>query len=233
MSVGPSHRGFGAVGAVGPSSLRQPRLSTTLTRAEHGSAERGRVRERDRPRNTRPTDAPTFVRFNSVGEQETMDWLDAFGKVENSVETMARDIRLLSQTLTQMNTEYTTIKSTAHETVKDIALYNDYVQGRFDNIEKVTAERLLDADQRINNSASFSSELNVKLQQADIQINSILDLVHQSHFCLLEKWFFYVLLLEIFVVSSCSQEKVCLFCEKRFFQNSLQGKMFLCRTEFV
>ena len=184
MSIGASHRGVGAVGAISaglPSSLRQPKPSPTPTRAEHGSTERGRVRERGRPRNTRPTDAPTFVRFSSVGEQETMDWLDSLGKVENSVETMARDIRLLSQTLSQMNTEYTAMKSAVHETVKDIPLYKDYVQGRFDNIEKVTAERLLDGDQRINDSASFSSELNVKLQQADIQMNSIMDALASFH----------------------------------------------------
>ena len=78
-----SHRGLGFNSAT-LQSVHLPRL----TGDEHGSAERGRRhdRERDRPGrgpSPRGHSVPTFVRFNSVGEQETMDWLAALETVTN------------------------------------------------------------------------------------------------------------------------------------------------------
>ena len=113
-------------------------MSDTAT--QHGSTERGRhprprSRERDvsgspvRTRNMAISQPPPNIRIQTVGPQETVDWLQALENFGNRMETVERAIRLHAQTIGTMNEQHMAQRD-------DYAKYKRYVDITFENIHK-------------------------------------------------------------------------------------------------
>ena len=147
----------------------------------HGSAERGRAtarpRDRERDRN-RGNSTPTFIRFNAVGEQETMDWLQALETVNNRIDTMERNVQMLSTSLTQFNDETKGIKRVVADISGDIPLYKEYVEKQFSHIKDVTVTELTDIRAMANNSFTQHDD---QLTAVASQIAAILDTLAMHH----------------------------------------------------
>ena len=139
------------------------------------NAERERDRERDRPRRgTSPVPQPQFVRFNSVGQQETMDWLGALESVNNRLDTIERNLRSTNTSLTQ-TTEFLSKKVLTHiaERDADIVAYKDYVEKRFGTIETVTMRELSKID--IEKIASNFETLQQRCKMTEAMLESLTD----------------------------------------------------------
>ena len=85
--------------------------------AQHGSTERGRPRPRSRERDVSgspicvramaSSQPPPNIRIQTVGPQETVDWLHALENFTNRMETVERALRLHGQSLGTVNEQVT------------------------------------------------------------------------------------------------------------------------------
>ena len=108
---------------------------------QHGDAERGRSRrDRERDRGDRGSSLPTptsFVRFNSVGVQETQDWLQALESVNNRLDTIECNLRSQTQGGVQTRQDLQAISSRIDNDITDFEAYKKYVENRIGRDEEV------------------------------------------------------------------------------------------------
>ena len=162
-----SHRGFGSR-ARSPTPRPYP---PTLTSAEHCTAER--ESERDRPRRRAvggaseraPSDL-TFVRFNSVGPQETIDWLDALDGVKNKIETIERNTVLQSTALATHEKNIGASRAVGKEISADLEQYKEYVERRFKNIQDICSGQIAEIKEAATSSHDQVQELKAILESS-------------------------------------------------------------------
>ena len=171
-SIPATHRGAGSV-----ASADVPMSSAGPNRGRYGSPERGgprpraisargaRERERDRDYRVRGDASPhlpQFVRFNAVGPQETMDWLEALEKVNNRMDTIDRVHTLNSKSIADQHKELQKHYSIMRELDRDITEYKKYVDGRFNNMEKVTSEEIKKINEMLHLHTAHNMDVNDK-----------------------------------------------------------------------
>ena len=186
-SASASHRG--------PASSILPSWGS---RARHGSVERGappfmgafrtgtaatqarRDRERDRDssaqraRSADPT-SPTFVRFNSVGPEETLDWIGALESVRDRLDVLETASRRNAQAMGVAEGNFNTATA-------DLKNYKAYVETRMLNLETVTSNFSTTVENKLGRMEPMLAELEgrsnilaTRIQSIEVRLHDILD----------------------------------------------------------
>ena len=151
--------------------------------ARHGTAERGRFRQRSRDRGSsappRPFDEST--RFQPAGSQETIDWLSALESYDNRMNTVKRQLRMQAQSLATLEEQRGRMQEAMTQHHREFIQYKEFVQGTFTKIDAYVNKRA-DAlqttlDTTVNDNFNLLAE---KLQIIEASYNSLLE--HMSSF---------------------------------------------------
>ena len=90
---------------------------------------------------------PPNIRIQTVGPQETVDWLQALENFSNRMETVERALRLHGQTLGQINEQVTGHRG-------EYTKYKRCIENTFQNIDKHIGTQIKGADDGLNDFIS-------------------------------------------------------------------------------
>ena len=162
---------------------------------QHGTAERGRYRQRSRERfNSQPAAvnrAQTQIRSHPSGPQETIDWLEALERFEERLSNCERYERMHAQTLTSMEEQAKALRAAFKVTTDDIFNYKNYVESKFkqvsvaydsDRVKFASLDNAINigVNETLNALTGQLKELNDRYKALDAAHESLVAFVHQT-----------------------------------------------------